>query len=107
MDCPSIRATCNQTNRRIAVSPVNLGLVNARSMRNKTDLLIDHVIGADIDLLSIRETWISPGESDAKTIKDATPDGYTFAHVPTVGNPVSTAKLVVHEVASRSEDEEP
>ena len=93
MDCPSIRATRNQTNRRIAVSPVNLGLVNARSMRNKTDLLIDHVIGADIDLLPITETWLSPGESDEKTIKDATPDGYTF--VPTVGNSVSTVKPTV------------
>ena len=64
-------------------------------MRNKTDLLIEHVIGADIDLLAITETWLSPGESDAKTIKDATPDGYTFAYVPTVGNPVSTAKPTV------------
>ena len=82
VDCPSIRATRNQTNRRIAVSPVNLGLVNARSIRNKTDLLIDHLIDGDTDLLAITETWLSPGETDAKTIKDATPDGYTFAHVP-------------------------
>ena len=82
VDCPSIRATRNQTNRRIAVSPVNLGLVNARSIRNKTDLLIDHLIDGDTDLLAITETWLSPGETVAKTIKDATPDGYTFAHVP-------------------------
>ena len=60
---------------------MNLGLVNARSIRNKTDLLIDHLIDADTDLLAITETWLSPGETDAKTIKDVTPERYTFAHV--------------------------
>ena len=72
----------NNSKRRIAVSTVNLGLVNARSKRNKTDLLIDNVIDAEIDLLAITETWLSPGESDTKTIKDVTPAGYTFDHVP-------------------------
>ena len=63
----------NNAKRRTAVSSVNLGLVNARSIRNKTDLLIDNVIDAEIDLLAITETWLSPGESDIKTIiKDVT-----------------------------------
>ena len=65
-----------------ATSILNLGLVNARSIRNKTDLLIDHVIDADIDLLAITETWLSPEESEDKTIKDVTTDGYKFEHVP-------------------------
>ena len=78
-------STCvprNNAKRRTAVSSVNLGLVNARSIRNKTDLLIDNVIDAEIDLLAITETWLSPGESDIKTIKDVTPAGYKFDHVP-------------------------
>ena len=74
------RATRNQTNRRIAVSPVNLGLVNARSIRNKTYIQIDLVIDADIDLLPITET--RQGENDVATVKDVSSDGSTFAHVP-------------------------
>ena len=72
----------NNFKRRIAVSTVNLGLVNARSIRNKTYLLIDSVIDAEIDLLAITETWLCPGESDTNTIKDVKPAGYTFDHVP-------------------------
>ena len=40
------------------------------------------MIDAEIDLLAITETWLSRGESDIKTIKDVTPAGYTFDHVP-------------------------
>ena len=40
------------------------------------------MIDAEIDLLAITETWLSPGESDIKTIKDVTPAGYKFDHVP-------------------------
>ena len=46
---PSTRVPRNNSIRRIVTSPVNLGLANARPIRNKTGILIDHMI--DVGLM--------------------------------------------------------
>ena len=58
-----------------------LGLANAHSVRNKTDLLIYHVLEHNLDLVALSETWLSADNNDKKTISDLTPAGYDFAHI--------------------------
>ena len=36
-----------------------LGLANAHSVRNKADLLTDHVLEHNLDLVALSETWLS------------------------------------------------
>ena len=54
------------------VVPVKLGIVNARSVCNKTDVFTDHLTEVNMDLVAITETWLSTGDKDNKTIKDDT-----------------------------------
>ena len=65
-----------------ATSTVMLGLVNACSVRNKTDVFTDRVTDANIDLVAITETWFNPGDKDPKTVKDLAPVGNKFVHAP-------------------------
>ena len=78
----SINASALRNARPNATSTVTLGLVNACSIRNKTDVFTDQVIDANIDLMAITETWLSPGDKDTKTVKELTPVGYKFVHAP-------------------------
>ena len=57
---------------RVAVL-VKLGIVNARSICNKTDVFTDYVTEVNMDLVAITETWLNVGEKDNKVIKDLTP----------------------------------
>ena len=64
------------------VVPVKLGIVNARSICNKTEVFTDYVTEVNMDLIAINETWLNIGEKDNKLIKDLTPAYYTFVHLP-------------------------
>ena len=66
---------------RVAV-PVKLGIVNARSICNKTDVFMDYVTEINMDLIAITETWLNIDEKDNKIIKDLTPADYTCVHLP-------------------------
>ena len=57
---------------------VNFSLLNARSVRNKTLALKDHVVDRDIDIFALTETWLSPTQ-DEPIISDLCPTGYTFS----------------------------
>ena len=74
MDC------CSQYWRRARCA--TLGLANAHSVRNKADLLTDHVLEHNLDLVALFETWLSADANDKKTISDLTPAGYAFVHIP-------------------------
>ena len=41
---------------------LRLSLINARSLRNKTDFTIDFLDSNSINLLAITETWLSPND---------------------------------------------
>lgn len=58
-----------------------LGLVNARSLLNKCELISNHLIDARLDLLAVTETWLNSDIGDS-TIKAACPDGYTAVQLP-------------------------
>ena len=60
-------------------------LMNAQSVRNKTETIVDYIIENDIDICAFTETWLS--EEDNIKIGDLTPSGYSFSHVPRSDRP--------------------
>ena len=55
-------------------------LMNARSVRNKTDDIKDYIHENDVDVLAITESHLRP--DDDVSIGEITPDGYSLSHVP-------------------------
>ena len=68
---------------------IRLGLMNCHSSRNKGDLIADHIISHDLDLLALTETWLKPagttGDRDERIIGDLTPPGFSIQSVPRLG----------------------
>uniref|UniRef100_A0AAZ1XJ66 Reverse transcriptase domain-containing protein n=1 Tax=Oreochromis aureus TaxID=47969 RepID=A0AAZ1XJ66_OREAU len=60
--------------------PLRLGLINTRSVANKTFILKDFFLSRALDLLFLTETWISPGELSA--FIELVPADCTFFNVP-------------------------
>ena len=54
--------------------PAKLALINARSVRNKADIIVDYIVEHDFDIICFTEKWLSG--NDAATIAAITPDGY-------------------------------
>ena len=61
---------------------VSLCLLNARSIRNKTTDILDHVQQHDIDIVAMTETWLSNKDADLPVMQALTPQGYSFIHHP-------------------------
>ena len=61
--------------------PFTLGVLNARSVRNKGPLLADMVASYDLDLLCLTETHIRPFDSDS-FLRSITPLDFNFPHKP-------------------------
>ena len=59
-----------------------LCVVNTRSVCNKTDIVIDHLIDFDIDIMCLTETWLTNTERHRKTIGDLTLPGFNLINVP-------------------------
>ena len=63
--------------------------MNCHPSRNKADLITDHIISHDLDLLALTETWLKPaettGDRDARIIGDLTSPGLSFQRVPRPG----------------------
>ena len=62
--------------------PLLFGIRNARSVKNKTTVLVDYLYDRKIHLLAITETWMT--DNDASVRADLCPDGYNFLHHPRV-----------------------
>jgi exonuclease III len=58
----------------------SFGMLNCRSVRNKTVLLKDYVVENRFDIFAVTETWLHSDESDNMLIGDLTPKGYLFKH---------------------------
>jgi len=56
--------------------------MNCRSVRNKTDDVVDYITEYQPDLMALTETWLHAGTEDHFTINELTPSGYTFLHTP-------------------------
>jgi exonuclease III len=63
-----------------SLSSCRLGLINARSVMNKSHVILDHIVDSDLDILAITETWAPAGNSDHAVLKDLCPDGFSVAH---------------------------
>ena len=59
-------------------STTTIGLVNAQSVRNKTDILHDYILEQKIDLCCFDETWLR--ENDELLIKHLTSKGFAILH---------------------------
>ena len=60
--------------------PVNFGLLNIRSLNNKSFLCHDFITFNNLDFFIITETWLSEG--DCSPLIEATPPDFTHLHQP-------------------------
>ena len=58
------------------------GLVNARSVNNKTEIVSDFIIEHDLDVLGITETWLQ--SNDSFTTNNITPSGFSIVSNPRI-----------------------
>jgi hypothetical protein len=61
-----------------------IGLLNARSVASKPDVIHHHLFTFDLDILAISETWLTPEHGD-EILANTIPEGYVGIHVPRVG----------------------
>ena len=61
--------------------PLTLGVLNARSIRNKGPHLADMVASNDLLFLCLTETHIRPFDSDS-FLRSVTPSDFIFPHKP-------------------------
>ena len=61
--------------------PINLGLANCRSVRNKGPMLADIVSNHSLDIVALVETHIRPNDTD-NMLSSITPPTYKLCHRP-------------------------
>jgi exonuclease III len=59
---------------------IRIGFLNARSVKNKTTIINDHVTEKDLDVLALNETWLAA--EDGLASAGITPPGYCLHQVP-------------------------
>ena len=59
---------------------LRFGMLNARSLRNKSTEFQDYVLEHKLDIVCVCETWLTP--DDDATVADLVPTGFTFKHQP-------------------------
>lgn len=59
------------------ITRMTAGHVNARSVRNKTSEIVDHIRDHDLDIVAITETWLRIEPTDAISIGDLE---HTYTH---------------------------
>ena len=79
---------------------VNMGLINAWSIVNKTALIHDAISDHDLDLLAITETFVYEDSPDMFK-RDAAPEGYSILHehrrqMPGAGSPRGGGIAIIH-----------
>lgn len=71
------------------------GLINAHSVKNKTDILCEHIIDKELDLLLITETWLT--ESDHVITNNLCPPNYVIHHTPRPYSTGGGVAIISHE----------
>ena len=61
-------------------SHINYGLINACSIINKTETIVDFILEHDLDILSITETWLK--SDDSFSVSNVTPPGFSILSCP-------------------------
>ena len=72
------------TNNKIKTKPINnslkYGVLNARSINNKTEAVVDFILEHQLDVLCVTETWLQV--SDSFTANSVTPNGFSIFSNP-------------------------
>lgn len=66
---------CDLTTSKLSHN-VNFSLLNARSVRNKVNEIVDYVVDNSLDIVALTETWLGPAGTDCKTEGDLCPPGF-------------------------------
>ena len=74
-----VEISCQQPTSGISHSVSKFAVLNARSIRSKTDRIKDELFFEHIDILGLTETWLT--ETSVFDVSDITPSGYDFVHV--------------------------
>ena len=53
---------CAEKRKIVQPSTVKLGLMNCRSVNNKYDFIVDHILENRLDIVSMTETWLSAND---------------------------------------------
>ena len=62
---------------------LNCSYMNCRSVCNKTAIISEYVLQANLDILFMTESWLSADDSDSARITELVPPtGYSFLHMP-------------------------
>ena len=78
---PPLRFSSNKIKRNSPSNCIQIGYINARSVKNKSLALSDFVLENRYDIFLISETWLSELGDEVK-ISELTPPGYSFLHCP-------------------------
>ena len=57
---------------------IHFAIVNARSVKNETAILVDHILQEKIDICVVTETWLK--DVDSVSVAALSPPGYYFIH---------------------------
>lgn len=80
---------------------LQFGLINSRSVRNKSLLINETILEKQVDVLGITETWLL--ESDSAVVSELAPHNYAVSHVPREGDlPYGGVALVYRDSLSCS-----
>ena len=83
--CRSGKAKHPVTNKKLNLKDtVKFGVLNTRSVRNKTTEFVSVLLDNKFDIIALSESWIKP--EDTSVIGNVTPLGYAFLHVPRPGS---------------------
>ena len=56
--------------------------MNARSVKNKAEIICEFVVENDADVVVVTETWLGAGDRDKIIRGNLTPTGYSLLDVP-------------------------
>src|SRR5271156_2499648 len=77
---------------------INFGVLNARSVNNKTESVVDFVLEHKLDILCITGTWLQ--SEDRFTTNHITPSGYSMISSPRLSRRGGGIALVIKDVYS-------
>ena len=61
---------------------MNICLLNARSINNKTLTIKDYLVDSKADAMALTETWLKSNDESTFAIRDICPSGYCVLHKP-------------------------
>ena len=74
--------TQEEANLKSSGKWINFGLLNVRSIKNKSVVLHDFILDNKLDFLAVTETWLSENQDGSDIINSLTPNGHCFYSNP-------------------------